>query len=212
MITQFTINLNKGEDVAEREMRWRRRREVITLALLAIVSIILFGFNYQQYQSMNEITALKARTIREIDRQLDSLKKTGKNISKDDVMALAKLEKERVLWTKKLLAIGQQMPEDMALSYIEFKNNLLLIRFIGTMKQDQKEFDQVKEILDRLRSSPLFFRDFLDMRLKEQHQAMVGDQNIMSFSVVCSIEKESKAAKKAAMKGGNMSKVTGGTK
>lgn len=197
MINQFTINLNKGEDLAEREMRWRKRREVITLSLLAIIALLLFGFNYQQYKAMNEITALKARTIREIDRQLDSLKRTGKNISKDDVMALAKLEKERVLWTKKLLAVGQLMPEDMALSYIEYKNNNLLIRFIGTVKSNQKEFDAVKEMIDRLRNSPLFFRDFADMRLREQHQAKVGEQDIMSFSILCTVQKETKSAKRA---------------
>jgi len=199
MINQFTINLNKGEDVAEREMRWRKRREVITLTLLTIVALLLVGFNYQQHKSMNEITAIKARTIRDIDRQLDSLKRTGKNISKDDVMALAKLEKDRVLWTKKLLAVGQLIPEDMALSYIEYKNNILLIRFIGTVKSNQKEFDAVKEMIDRLRNSPLFFRDFADMRLKEQHQAKVGEQDIMSFSVTCGIEKEAKVTKKRAV-------------
>lgn len=189
MINQFTINLNKGEDIAEREARWRKRREIITLTVLAIFVLVLSMINITQYQIVEGIIDTKETIIRDIDRQLDSLKKTGKNISKDDVLALAKLEKERVLWTKKLLALGQELPEEMALTYIEFKNNVLLIRFITTIKAKEKEFDKVKEMIDKLRASPLFFRDFSQMRLKEQHRADVEDQTILSFSVVCRITK-----------------------
>ena len=189
MITQFTVNLNKGEDIAEREARWRKRREIITLSVLVVVVLVLTMINVQQYEMVEGILANKEATIREIDRRLDSLEKTGKNISKQDVLALAKLEKERVLWTKKFLALGEVLPDEMALTYLEYKNQLLLIRLISTIKKDEKEFDRVKEIIDKLRASPLFFRDFAEMRLKEQHQTTVEDLTILSFSVLCEIEK-----------------------
>jgi len=194
MITQFSINLNKGEDIAEREARWRKRREIITLSVLVIFIIVLALVNVQQYQIIEGIVTNKESTIRTIDRQLDSLKKTGKNISKEDVLALAKLEKERVLWTKKFLALGQLMPDEMALTQLEYKNQLLLLRMISIIKKDEKEFDRVKEIIERLRASPLFFRDFAEMQLKEQHQTEVEDQTILSFSVICQIEKGKRGA------------------
>ena len=87
MITQFTINLNKGEDIAEREARWRKRREIITLTVLIILVLILSVFNVGQYQMIEGIITTKQTIIRDIDRQLDSLQKTGKNISKEDVLA-----------------------------------------------------------------------------------------------------------------------------
>ena len=189
MITQFTINLNKGEDIAEREARWRRRREVITLTVLIIAVLITTMIDIGQYQIIEGIITTKETIIRDIDRQLDSLKKTGKNISKQDVLALAKLEKERVLWTKKLLGLGTELPNEMALTYLEFKNNIFLIRFITTIKSNEKEFDKVKEMIDKLRASPMFFRDFREMRLKEQHRAEVDEQTILSFSVLCTLEK-----------------------
>ena len=192
MIIQFTINLNKGEDIAERELRWRKRREIITLTVLGIIAIVVFALNYQQNDMMNNLVESKKNTIIEIDRQLDSLEKTGKNISKEDVLALAKLEKERVLWTKKLLAVGELLPEDIALTHMEYKNNTLLLRFISKVKQDEKEFDMVKSMIDKLRNSSLFFRDFQEMKLKEQHQAVVEEQTIVSFSVLCNIEKSAK--------------------
>ncbi|MDP8239018.1 MAG: hypothetical protein P9X24_08000 [Candidatus Hatepunaea meridiana] len=192
MINQFTINLNKGEDVAEREVRWRRRREIIVSTILILAVIVLSVINVGQYQMIEGIIVQKETTIAKIDRQLDSLKKTGKNISKQDVLALAKLEKERVLWTKKLLAMGQELPQEMALAYIEYKNNVLLLRFIATIKSEEKEFDKVKEMIDKLRASPLFFRDFREMRLKEQHRSEVNQQIILSFSVICKIQKGSK--------------------
>ena len=193
MITQFSINLNKGEDIAEREARWRKRREVITLVILVLFVATLTLINVQQYKTVEGLVETKQNTIREIDRQLDSLKKTGKNISKEDVLALAKLEKERVLWTKKFLAVGQLMPEEMAMTFMEYKNQTLLLRFISVIKKDEKEFDRVKEIINRLKSSPLFFKDFDEMRLKEQHQTDIEDQTILSFSVLCRVGKSGSA-------------------
>lgn len=193
MISQFTINLNKGEDLAEREARWRKRREIITLSGLVILVIVFTLINVQQYQIAEGILQVKEQTIKDIDRRLDSLKKTGKNISKQDVLALAKLEKERVLWTKKLLSLGELLPNEMAITYLEYKNQMLLLRFISTIEKDEKEFDRVKEIIDKLRGSTLFFRDFSDMRLKEQHQTDVEGQTILSFSVLSTIEKGSSA-------------------
>jgi len=195
LITQFTINLNKGEDVAEREARWTKRREIITMTVLIIIVSVLTMVNYQQYATIEGVVKTKEQTIIYIDKQLDSLKKTGKNISKQDVLALAKLEKERVLWTKKLLAIGELLPEDMALTYIDFKNQLLLLRFISKIEQGEKEFDRVKLMIDKLRNSPMFFRDFKDMRLKEQHQSDIDEQTILSFSVLCQIEKGKRSKK-----------------
>jgi len=189
MISQFTINLNKGEDIAEREARWRRRREVIVMTILIVAVLVLSVINIGQYKMIEGIIDTKETIIRDIDRRLDSLKKTGKNISKEDVLALAKLEKERVLWTKKLLALGDELPPEMALAYLEYKNNILLIRFIAKIDAGEKEFDKVKEIIDKLRASPMFFRDFSELRLKEQHRTDVDDQTILSFSVLCKIEK-----------------------
>ncbi|MBM3326905.1 MAG: hypothetical protein FJY65_08010 [Calditrichaeota bacterium] len=189
MITQFTINLNKGEDVAERLMRRRKRFEIISMTIVLLAVVILGAFNYRQHQSVQKILSAKETIIRDIDRKLDSLKRTGKNISKEDVLALAKLERERVLWTKKFLSLGELLPEEMAITYVEFKNNILNMKFITTIRKDEKEFDKVKEVIDRLRASPLFFRDFSDMKLKEQHQTKVEDQIILSFTVLCSVEK-----------------------
>lgn len=197
MITQFTINLNKGEDIAEREARWRKRREIITLSILVIFVIVLALINVQQYQLVEGIIAEKQATIDDIDRRLDSLEKTGKNISKQDVLALAKLEKERVLWTKKFLSLGELLPDEMALTFLEYKNQLLLIRLIGTIKKDEKEFDRVKDIIDKLRASPLFFRDFSEMRLKEQHQTTVDEITILSFSILCEIEKGKRSTRRS---------------
>lgn len=195
MITQFTINLNKGEDLAEREARWRKRREIITLTVLIIFVVILSMINIQQYRTAEGVLQTKRNIIADIDRQLDSLKKTGKNISKEDVLALAKLEKTRVLWTKKMLAIGELIPEEMAVTFMEYKNNILLLRFISSIKRDEKEFDRVKVMIDKLRNSPLFFRDFSELRLKEQHRGDIEDQSILSFSVLCTVEKGKQTAR-----------------
>ena len=57
MITQFTVNLNKGEDIAEREARWRKRREIITLTVLVVAVLVLSAINIQQYRTIEKIVA-----------------------------------------------------------------------------------------------------------------------------------------------------------
>jgi len=213
MITQFTINLNKGEDVAEREVRWRRRREAITLTVLVIAIVLISYLSYQQHLQVQQVLQTKQGIIASIDRQLDSLKKTGKNISKEDILALAKLEKERVLWTKKFLSLGETLPPEMAITYLEFKNALFLMRFITTIEKDEKEFDKVKELIDKLRASPVFFRDFADIKLKEQHQTDVEEQTILSFSVLATIDRGGPGAsgegRSRASKASSLAKAVG---
>lgn len=209
MISQFTINLNKGEDIAEREARWRKRREVATMTILILGVLIMSMLNYQQYTTIEGLIQTKEDIIRDVDRQLDSLKKTGKNISKQDVLALAKLEKERVLWTKKFLGLGEELPEEMAVTYMEFKNKMLLLRFLSTVKKDEKEFDRVKNMIDKLRGSPLFFRDFTQLLLKEQHRSIVAEQSVLSFSVLCSIGSKSRSKRRSSSRSRTSSAVRG---
>lgn len=210
MITQFTINLNKGEDTAEREVRWRKRREIITMTILILAMLVVGYMNYMQNQLAQQIITTKSRAKADITRQLDSLKKSGKNISKEDVLALAKLEKERVLWTKKFLSLGELLPEEMAITYLEFKNNTLLARFIATIERDEKEFEKVKGMIDILRASPLFFHDFAEMKLKEQHQTSIEDQTILSFSILAQLERGGAAGGEKRSRGGNLARAMGG--
>jgi hypothetical protein len=93
---------------------------------------------------------------------------------------------------------------------------MLLIRLISNIKKDEKEFDRVKDLIDKLRASPMFFRDFAEMRLKEQHRGDVEDQDLLTFSVLCTVEKgkisrsERESATAAPVRGSRITRAVGG--
>lgn len=194
MVKFFTINLNKSEGHAEREARWRKRRELITIGVFVVIFVVLSLYTVRNHQVLAEISTAKEMQIAEIQRRLDELQRTGKNISKNDVLTLARMEQERFLWASKLKAMADILPEDVALTLLEFDNRQLRIKAISKILPDEKEFDKVSEFMDMLKSTPFFYREFTNIRFSESHRIRVEDQEILSITINCTIEKSARQA------------------
>lgn len=194
MVKLFSINLNKSEGHAEREARWRKRRQNIVIAFFLVVFLILSLFTLRNHQAMGEIIKAKKQKIAEIDRRLDELQRTGKNISKADVQTLARMEKERFLWASKLRAMSDILPEDVILTLLEFNNRQLRIKAISKIMSDEREFDKVSEFMNMLKSTPFFYREFTNIRFSESHRITIEKQEILSITITCTIEKNKNIA------------------
>lgn len=191
MVNLFSINLNKSEGFAEREARWRKRREAMTIAAFLVLFGILSLYTFRNHQALGEIVAAKQQQISEINQRLEELERSGKNISKSDVLTLARMEKERFLWASKLKALADILPDDVVLTLLEFSNRQLRIKAISKILADEKEFDKVSEFMDMLKSTPFFYREFTNIRFSESHRVRVEDQEILSITITCTIEKPS---------------------
>ncbi len=195
MVKLFSINLNKSEGLAEREARWRKRRELITIVVFVIIFSTLSLYTLRNHQALGDIVDAKKRQITEIERRLEELQRTGKNISKSDVLTLARMEKERFLWATKLKVLADILPEDVALTLLEFNNRQLRIKAISKIMADEREFDKVAEFMDMLKSTPFFYREFTNIRFSESHRVRIEDQEILSITITCSIEKSKPRAR-----------------
>lgn len=189
MVHYFTINLNKSEGHAEREARWRKRRELITILIFVMIFLILSLFTLRNHQAMGDIIEAKKQRISVIEKRLDELQRTGKNISKSDVLTLARMEKERFLWGSKLKALGDILPEDVVLTLLELNNRELRIKAISKIHKDEREFDKVNEFMNMLKSTPFFYREFTNIRFSESHRITVEKQEILAITITCAIEK-----------------------
>ncbi|RJP79808.1 MAG: hypothetical protein C4524_04590 [Candidatus Zixiibacteriota bacterium] len=194
MLKLFSINLNKSEGHAEREARWKRRRENLVIAVFVIIFGVLSIYLYGNHQALKDVIATKQKRIGEIERRLEELARTGKNISKGDVLTLARMEKERFLWGPKLKAMGEILPEDVVLTLLEYNQRQLRIKAISKILADEKEFDKVSEFVDRLKTTPFFYREFSNILFSESHRVRVEDQEILSITINCTIDKPSLAA------------------
>ena len=113
MVKQFTINLNKGEGELVLKRKKQERRSFLLLLLMVLIFIVLGGLTWAQNEAVNREISKRQEQLDRIQFELDSLKREGTNVSKDDVMALAKLEKERFLWAKRLELLTDLMPPGM---------------------------------------------------------------------------------------------------
>lgn len=188
MIKQFTINLNKGEGEAAVRTRRRERQAMILLAAIAVVFLVLTGFTWAQHRQLRAVVTSKQDKIAHIHHQLDSLRREGTNVSKEDVMALAKLENDRFLWARRLEALAQVIPEGMAITGVTFEHGQLIIKAISQIKADEKEFDRVSRLMDILKTTPDFVDRFQEIRFTQSKRRYIEDQEVLDLVVTCSLQ------------------------
>lgn len=197
MVDKFLINLNRDEGQEEKLARWRKRRESITMYSFLAVFLILTIFAYNNHKAMSRLIQTKEEKIARINIELDELAKEGQKVSKEDVMAIAKLEKTRFLWAKKFWAIAEVLPKEIAVTGMEFTNNQLIIKFISKVKFQEKDFDKIDEIMVLLKGTEDFYKDFQNIKFDKSSRIVVDGQDILSFSVLCTLRKTIQAEKRS---------------
>ncbi|HEX04268.1 MAG TPA: hypothetical protein ENH10_03810 [Bacteroidetes bacterium] len=185
MVKQFKINLNRLEGYAQRLERKRSLRERITLTVITLLVLATMGLTYRVDQRMREIVDTKEDQFEHIVARIDSLQKAGQNVSKQDVLALARLDAERVLWTKKFAAIADLLPEHMAITKLQFDRGVFTISALTDIVAHEKEFDKVKLLMDRLRATPRFMEDFRDIKFKSSERDTEDGQELLHFTITC---------------------------
>ena len=92
-----------------------------------------------------------------------------------------------MLWTKKLRAIADRLPEKMVITGLKLERGVFEIDAMSEISDNEKEFDKVKLFMDRLRSTPLFFEDISSMKFKESKRIKKEEQNLLLFTIRCDV-------------------------
>jgi hypothetical protein len=185
MVKQFTINLNKGEGELVLRQRRQERRSFLVLGLMALIFVVLGGLTWAQNEAMNDVIKTREKKLERIKFELDSLKREGTNVSKDDVLSLALLEKERFLWARRLETLSDLIPPGMAVSGMEYQNRTFLIEAIAKIDSSQKEFEVISKFIEILKSTPEFRQGMYEVKFDKSLRKMVEEQDVLMFSVEC---------------------------
>jgi hypothetical protein len=185
MVKQFTINLNKGEGEALVRSRRQERRAYLVLALFVIVFAVLGGLTWAQNRAINDVISSREQKLQRIKFELDSLKREGTKVSKDDVLALAQLESERFLWARRMEKLSQIMPQGMALTGLDFQNKVFKIDCIAQVDTTRKEFEIISKFIELLKSAPEFRQGLYEIRFDQSLRKKVEDQDVLMFTVAC---------------------------
>ncbi len=185
MVKQFTINLNKGEGEQVLRNRRQERRSSLVLGLFILVFAVLGGITWAQNQAINDVVKQRQQKLERIRFELDSLKREGTKVSKDDVMALARLENERFLWARRLEKLAEILPAGMAITNLEYQNKVFTIGAIAQVDSSQKEFEIISKFIELLKSAPEFRQGLFEIRFDQSLRKVVEDQDVLIFSVDC---------------------------
>lgn len=204
MVKQFRINLNRQEGYAQRLERRRKIRERVTLTFITALVLVVVLLTYRADNRIRSIVEHKERQLDQIVSRIDSLQKAGQNVSKQDVMALARLDAERVLWTKKFAAIADLVPDDMAITRLEYERSRFELQAISEIEPTEKEFDKIKLLMDRLRSTPRFMEDFREIKFKQSERQTRDGQELLNFTITCQLGSAGTVRARKAVGGGSL--------
>ncbi len=202
MVKSFTINLNKGEGEAVVRMRRQERRSYLVLGLFALVFFVLAGLTWAQNEAMNDVIKSRQSKLSRIRFELDSLKREATKVSKDDVLALARLENERFLWARRLEKLGEVMPPAMALTGLDYQNRVFTINAIAQVDTGQKEFEIISKFIELLKSTPEFRQGLFEIRFDQSLRKKIEGEDVLQFSVKCLTQDPERKAKARAAQSG----------
>lgn len=198
MVKQFTINLNKGEGANIIKARKQERRNYFVLALFILVFLVLGALTFAQNEAMNDVIRSRENKLARIKFELDSLKREGTNVSKQDVLSLASLENERFLWAKRLEKLAEIFPSGMAITGLEYENRIFRITAMAQVHEEQKEFDIISKFIELLKTTPEFKQGFYEIRFDQSIRKTIEEQDVLIFSVECLTSDPNKGKNKPA--------------
>jgi len=202
MVTEFRINLNREEGFLQREARRAKIRSRVTNIIATVLLLAMAFITYQNDAKLRDIVDNKEKELEWIVAQIDSLQKAGQNVSKEDVLALARLDRGRVLWTRKFQAMSERLPEKMVITGLKLERGVLEIDAMSEITKEEKEFDKVRIFIEKLRATPMFFEDITSMKFKESKRMTKEEQELLNFTVRCDIRASETTMRRSRSTGG----------
>lgn len=180
----FQINLNK-RDERTRELEKKRRNHLLQVFLVALIFIALFGAMVYQTRQLDAKIAHRREDLRELEAKIEALEQKADFVGKDDVLALHELDADRVLWSKKLAALSDITPKNVAITNIYFQKDRLRIEGLSKIIPGEKEFDRVVLLMDNIKNNKEFAADVSEVLFEESNRVKIQNENLLNFAVSC---------------------------
>ena len=192
----IVINLNQAESA---ETRIERIRERVRWGIFGTFIVLLIAANGQVLmvsRGYDKVIDQKKSEIKRIKQEIKDLRAKGKNLSKEDIMSLAKLEQDRFLWARNMELLGEMTPEDMAITGMKFKHNKLMVSGIANVYKDRKDFEIIDNYVNTLRNNKEFSENFNPIKFQGHSRSNARGQEVMNFDVIATAKKPMKNKKR----------------
>ncbi len=183
MIKFISINLNQSESRETIREQWKNRSRWFMFGLITLLLLFVNVETWWIGRGYSKLIERKESEIRDVKIQISTLRKEGKNLSKADIMSLAELENNRILWARNMQLIGEMTPEDMAITSMKYKNDKIIIGGIAVVYEDGKDFDIIHDYINRLKRNKKLGENFSKIKFNQGSLKMIRGQEIVEFVI-----------------------------
>ena len=184
------INLNQTVSKAQRDFIVEEKKRWYYFSAICILFIASFIWLFIINNRLNYTILERENTIKTILDETEKLKSGGQiNLSKIDINNLYKVEKKRIFWANKLIALSKITPDDMAITKIEFKNKKLNISAVSNLGSGQKEFTVVENFMKKIEENNEFNKDFIGIKFDNLDKEFSKNDELLSFKVEARLKK-----------------------
>ena len=190
------INLNQTVSRAELSAIKEEKQRWAFFGIVTLLFVILLGWFISINLSMNSLINARQDTITDIIDKTNQLKKDGQiNLAKSDIESLYDIEQERVIWSTKLKALTQIIPDDMTILNVHFKQKRLVISAIARLYPEVKAFTIIEKFINVLENDAEFSKNFSSTELKRSQLDKSQGQEFLFFEIELKLNKTKKKRK-----------------
>ncbi len=179
----ISINLNQSESRETIREQWRERSRWFTFGLIIVLLVFVNVETWWIGRGYSKLIELKESEIKDVKNQISALRKEGKNLSKADIMSLAEMENNRILWARNMQLIGEMTPDDMAITSMKYKKNKIIISGVAVIYEDRKDFDIIHNYINRLKSNKQLGENFSKIKFNQGSLKTIREQEIVEFEI-----------------------------
>ncbi|MBC8323835.1 MAG: PilN domain-containing protein [Candidatus Marinimicrobia bacterium] len=179
----ISINLNQSESRETIREQWKERSRWVVFGLITFFLVFVNGETWWIGRGYSKLIERKEVEIKEVKIQISALRKEGKNLSKEDIMSLADLENNRILWARNMQLIGEMTPEDMAITSMKYKKDKIIIGGVAVVYEDRKDFDIVHEYISKLKRNKLLGENFSKIKFNQGSLKKIREQSVVEFEI-----------------------------
>ncbi len=180
----FKINLNK---FGEMRLQAEREKKTLLTAIICFVVgfvIVLAAWFYIDSKAAERVESRKAY-LDETNKQLESFQTSADYLSSDDLDRLAETFTNRIFWAKKMIALGNEIDDKLAVRKFSYANGVLTLNGITEVDVNVKELDLIQSFINRLKANPEISNDFPQIKSGQITRQIVKDTAILEFVIEC---------------------------
>ncbi|MBL7033670.1 MAG: hypothetical protein ISR91_05935 [Candidatus Delongbacteria bacterium] len=187
MVHQYRINFNKGEDKVSKLQRQMELGRWIVLVVFVLAAVAVGWYSQHHANRLTTLISDKQDQLQEVRDEIQHLRETGNQLSREDIMQLNELENSRLLWARKLQGLGEEVTEHLAITSVKYEKGTLNIFGVVRIMPNREPVFDVMDFVDGLNANPLFSQNFASVKFQLSERITVQNESILKFNVVCEV-------------------------